>query len=67
MSHTVTQHDAPGKTDVVFTGLQKGRVNATLYRGSLLQTASDVYVLTLLVDRKGNVTESDSRFGAYTA
>ena len=68
VSHVVTSRD-DGKTDVVFTGLQKGKVNATVSRivkGKTMSYADEAYVLTLLVDRKGNVTESTPQYGAYT-
>ena len=57
-----------GRTDVVFTGLRKGSVQATLYLaqkdGNVL-TADNVYVLTLRVDARKNVTQSEPPYGAY--
>lgn len=57
-----------GGTDVVFTGLKKGGTDVTVYlarAGASVQDADDVYVLTLRVDGRRNVTEPEP-YGAYS-
>ena len=57
------------KTDVVFTGLKAGSVNATVYHAPAGQTAfaaDDVHVLTLKVDARKNVTQPEPYYGAYS-
>lgn len=69
VTHTVTEHADTGETEVVFTGVKKGTAKVTLYRaepGQILRAADDVFVFTLCVDRKGNVTKTGSDHGAYT-
>ena len=68
VSYAVTERQ-DGKTDVVFTGLKRGETQATLYRapkGRGMYDADDVYVLSLRVDRKGNVTGQTAADSAYT-
>ena len=69
LTHDVTERD-DGKTDVVFTGLRKGTVKTTLFRavssGNSTASADDVYVVTLRVDRKGNVTQPQPYYGEYS-
>lgn len=57
------------ETDVEFTGLKAGSVDATVYHAPAGQTAAaadDVYVLTLKVDVRKNVTQPEPRYGAYS-
>ena len=57
------------ETCVVFTGLKAGSVDATVYHAPAGQTAfaaDDVYVLTLKVDMRKNVTQPKPYYGAYT-
>ena len=66
---TETARSGEDKTDFVFTGVQKGTVRVTLFHakpGDSIQKADDVYILDLLVDRKGRVTESDPYYGAFS-
>lgn len=67
VSYTVTAKN--DETDVVFTGLAKGSVNATVYlarAGETAADADDVYVLALNVDARKNVTQPLPRYGAYS-
>ena len=57
-----------GGTDVVFTGLKRGSVDATVYLGKpggIVRDADDVYALTLKVDARKNVTQPQPFYGAY--
>ena len=57
-----------GQTDVVFTGLKKGSTDATLYlapQGGYPEDSDNVYVLTLKVDARKNVTQPEPYYGAY--
>lgn len=68
VSYTI-QAAEDGAADVVFTGLKRGKTNATLFlarTGESASEADDVYVLTLQVDARKNVTQSEPRYGAYT-
>ena len=57
------------QTDVVFTGLKKGKGDVILYlarAGEGERTADNVYRLTLQVDARKNVTQQDPPYGAYS-
>lgn len=67
VSYTVREAEN-GAADVVFTGVRKGSVQATVYlarAGEAADKAVDTYVLTLCVDARKNVTQSSPPYGAY--
>ena len=70
VTHSVRVDEEEEKTEITFSGKKKGTVNVTVYlapeNGSGADRSDNVYVLTLNVDRKLNVTESDPFYGAYS-
>lgn len=68
VSYEIREAD-DGQTDVTFTGKKKGQTEATLYlvrENEYEQDAADAYVLTLKVDARRNVKQSEPPYGAYT-
>ncbi len=67
VTHTLGSTEK-GKPAVIFTGVNSGKTNVTIYRceeGKTVSDADNVYVITLEVDRRGNVTEPTPYYGEY--